>query len=307
MFWVVGLMIKQVIEVSHPSRISAKDRQLVIEQTERVVRTPIEDLGVLLLAHPQITVTQFALAQCQGYGIVVVVCNESYLPTGFLLPLLGGSLHAETLRIQVAASKAVTGEVWRQIIKAKISSQAQLLAVLGKPSSHLEQMVGRVMPDDKHNLEAQAAQHYWPILMGDGFHRQNTSSLNSILNYGYAVVRAAIARAVVGSGLHPAWGVFHHNRSDNFALVDDLLEPLRVGVDYLAWGCRNRSDVDLTPELKKSILSLLSAQILIGGQALPLWVALQRYVASLKAMLSGETKQLEIPRWAFSADTERCG
>ena len=127
-----GLMIKQVIEVSHPSRISAKDRQLVIEQTERVVRTPIEDLGVLLLAHPQITVTQFALAQCQGYGIVVVVCNESYLPTGFLLPLLGGSLHAETLRIQVAASKAVTGEVWRQIIKAKIASQAQLLAVAGK-------------------------------------------------------------------------------------------------------------------------------------------------------------------------------
>lgn len=294
-------MIKQIVEVSRPSKISAKDGQLVIEQEGRVVTTPIEDLGMLLLAHPTNTITQAALGQCQEHGAAIVVCDKSYLPTAIMLPFLGTSLHAETLKLQISAKKNTTDEIWKKIVAAKIHAQSDLLAATGSPSLHLVNLVSRVSPNDSQNIEAQAAQHYWPLLMGVGFRRKEKSALNAILNYGYAVLRAAVARAIIGTGLYPAWGIFHHNRSDNFALADDLMEPLRPGVDHLAWKNRHKENDDISPELKKEILGLLSAEVLFADQRLPLWVALQRYAASFKTALIYDAEQLEIPRWAFSA------
>lgn len=195
-------MIKQIVEISNSSRISAKDGQLIIEQEGRIVKTPAEDLGILLLAHPTNTITQAALALCQEQGAAVVVCDHTYLPTSIMLPVLGGTLHAKTMRMQIAAERTTTEGIWQKIISAKIEAQASLLEAIGRQSLHLEKLARRVAPNDVHNLEAQAAQHYWPLVMGVEFRRHEPSGINSLLNYGYAILRAAVARAVIGTGLY---------------------------------------------------------------------------------------------------------
>lgn len=300
-------MIKQIVDVSHPAYISVQDRQLVIRRDEDRIRTPLEDLGMLILSSPAITITQGALAGCQTCGAVVAVCDSHHLPISLLLPVLGGALHAQTLRLQVDAAPSVSDALWGRIVQAKIQAQAEALKAAGQSPAHLEQMALRVRPADPENREAQAAQHYWPTLMGEDFRRHQDGGLNVLLNYGYAVMRAAVARAIVGAGLYPAWGIFHRRRSDNFALADDLMEPLRPFVDRVVWSHRGAQDTALGPSVKKELLALLSEPCLQGAQELPLWVALQRYAASLRDCLAGTHTQLEIPKWRPSGDTAVCG
>mgnify|MGYP002128169551 FL=1 len=196
------------------------------------------------------------------------------------------------------------------MIRGKISAQAEVLAKLGRPGeARLRRLAEHVRPGDPDNLEAQAAAAYWRSLLPEGEHRQpgRHTGVNALLDYGYAILRAAVARAVVAAGLHPAWGIFHHNRQDNFALADDLMEPLRPAVDWLA--CRHIRDPSqgLSPGDKRALLAMLAAQVQLGDVRLPLWVALGRYIAQAKQAWFGENLTVEIPKWLFLEDTEPCG
>lgn len=302
-------MIKRIVEIAHASWVSIKDKQLVIEQDGQTVsQVPVEDLGFLLLAHPANVITQQALAACQQAGVAVAICDDKYLPTSLMLPLAGGALHTATLHMQIQSHPQVARSMWRDIVAAKILGQARHLAANGKGAAHLEKLAERVRDEDAAQQEAQAAAYYWRELLGPEFRRDNQGEvINALLNYGYAVLRAAVARAVVGSGLHPALGLCHRNRGDSFALADDLMEPLRPAVDSLAlqeWAGGRKS---LTPVTKRAMLELLSSSVEMLGQPLPLWVALQRYASSVRAVLANEAKVVEIPVWRFSADIAPCG
>lgn len=302
-------MIKRIVEISHASWVSLKDGQLVVEQEGTVIsRIPVEDLGMLLLAHPSNVITQQALAACQQAGVAVALCDDKYLPTSLMLPLTGGALHTATLHMQIHAKPEKVRSVWWDIVTAKILAQARHLAAHGKGAQHLEQLAEHVREVGAAQQEAQAAAYYWRELLGKEFRRDTQADgFNALLNYGYAVLRAAVARAIVGTGLHPALGLFHHNRSDNFALADDLMEPLRPAVDSLACKERDNGIDGVTPVTKRAMLELLSSDVDIRGQPLPLWVALQRYAASVKAVLAGKITTVEIPVWRFSAATGLCG
>ena len=302
-------MIKRIVEITRGSFISLKDRQLVVEQDNKVVATvPIEDLGILFLANPANVITQQALIACQQADVVVVLCDEKYLPLSLVLPLAGGTLHTATLLMQIKAIPQTKGALWRDIVKAKISAQSRHLAAQGKKAQHLESMAIRVGIEDAGDREAQAAAYYWRELLGPEFRRDTEGNdVNALLNYGYAVLRACVARAIVGTGLHPALGIFHHNRSDNFALANDLMEPLRPSFDWLAVKEWNKGNHEVAPITKKVMLEALSRDVSFAGQSLPMWVAIQRYVHSVKLVLAGELKAVEVPIWHFSADIEQCG
>ncbi|WP_200384249.1 type II CRISPR-associated endonuclease Cas1 [Rhodocyclus tenuis] len=302
-------MIKRIVEISHPSSLRLKNEQLVIERDGAVVSTvPIEDLGILLLAHPGNVFTQQVLAACQQAGVAVVLCDEKFLPIALFLSLRGGALHTATLHMQVQAKAKVANSIWRDIVEAKILAQARHLASAGRCGEHLEMLARRVSAEDATQHEAQAAAYYWRQLLGAEFRRDtHAEGFNALLNYGYAILRAAVARAIVGTGLHPALGLFHHNRSDNFALADDLMEPLRPAVDSLVRQEQINGRENITPVTKRAMLELLSSNVDLLGQALPLWVALQRYAASVKSALAGNGQKVEIPVWHFSGATEPCG
>lgn len=282
-------MIKRIIELTHGSYVHLHHHQLVIEQDGQCVASAC---WVMTLA---------------GWA-------SNSRPTSsagaLMLPLDGHSLHAEILRQQVAASPAAQAALWQAVIRGKISAQAEVLAKLGRPGeAHLRRLAEHVRPGDPDNLEAQAAAAYWRSLLPEGEHRQpgRHTGVNALLDYGYAILRAAVARAVVAAGLHPAWGIFHHNRQDNFALADDLMEPLRPAVDWLA--CRHIRDPSqgLSPGDKRALLAMLAAQVQLGDVRLPLWVALGRYIAQAKQAWFGENLTVEIPKWLFLEDTEPCG
>lgn len=303
-------MIKRIIEVSTASYLHINRRQLVIEQAGNVVGTvPIEDLGVLVIANLANVLTQQLLSDCAENNVVVVLCSDKYLPVSILMPLSGHSTHALVLREQISAKKTIEKRIWQQIVRSKLKAQAGLLTVMNGNTAYLDRLVEQVKVGDTGNCEAQGARYYWQALFGKEF-RRNTGmdGINSLLNYGYTIVRACVARALVGAGLHPAIGLQHCNQYNDFALVDDMLEPLRPMVDNKVFElCAGISEPQLTRDVRTELMQLTSATCEINGRPLPLMVALGEYAASLRSCLRGETNQLEIPLCRYSAVTAQCG
>lgn len=294
-----GPMIKHTIEISkEAAHLSTRNRQLLINRNGTVVgRVPCEDIGVVLVDHPAATYTHSALAALAENGATVVVCGRDHLPAAMLLPLAGNSMIGPRQADQLAASVPLQKRLWQQIIRAKILAQADNLADDNPLAGKLADMATAVRSGDPNNLEAQAARHYWSAWRPcDSFRRDpDGQGLNGILNYGYAVLRAAVARAVVAAGLNPTMGIHHHNRSNSFCLADDLMEPLRPLVDDIARELWRSGCESLDPEAKASLLELLTSSVKMRSGVGPLMVSLHRYVASLVKCFAGETKQLDIP------------
>ncbi|OGT89033.1 MAG: hypothetical protein A2286_08520 [Gammaproteobacteria bacterium RIFOXYA12_FULL_61_12] len=293
-------MIKRILVVENGTYLHRAHRQLVVMRDgQRVGQVPFEDLGVLMLDHPAIVLTQAVLSACQEAGAVVIVSDGRHLPAALLLPLSGHSLHARILEAQVNIGLPTRKRLWQTLIQAKINAQAlNLEADFPESASHLRGMVKRVRSGDPDNLEAQAAQHYWPALFGNSFRRGDSSqAINGALNFGYALLRSAVARALVGSGLHPAVGLHHHNQYDDFRLADDLMEPLRPLVDrHVRQLDQKMGGVpELNPGLKHELLRMLEAELRLGGRQTSLFAALSAYTASLVAVALGKGKVLEIP------------
>ena len=292
-------MIKRIVEISNPARLLLKNQQMVVDREGfESVSVPIEDMGILILDQTAITHTQGLLTACFENNVAVLICNAKHTPGGILLPLEGNSLHSRTIAQQVQITEPIRKRLWQTIVRAKIREQAKVLLHATGDNAPLPAYAAKVKSGDPDNLEAQAARIYWQKLFGQTFCRDpDVSGINSLLNYGYAVMRAAVARAIVGTGLHPALGLHHHNQYNSFCLADDLVEPLRPVVDLKVFElCKKLTDEPmLTPENKRALLEILSADCIVNEQRLPLMTSLHYYAASVRKVICGECKRVEIP------------
>ena len=291
-------MIKRTIDISDgPTFLNIENDQLILtRQSERIASIPCEDVGVLMIDHRQTTYTHSALTRLLGRGAVIVLCAENHLPAGILLPVENNDLHTERLRAQVAAGQPMRKQLWRQIVVHKIKGQANNL-----PESHFDHgrllmLASEVKSGDTSNCEGVAARFYWPALMGADFRRDPDGDWpNPLLNYGYMVFRAAVARAIVAGGLHPAIGLYHSNRNNPFVLADDLVESFRPRIDRTVVSVAKTGRTDIDKEAKRAVLSLLAEPITVAGQSGPLMVGLHRIVASLVRCFLGTDKTLDLP------------
>jgi CRISP-associated protein Cas1 len=293
-------MIKRIIDISEAAYLHLKNKQLLIDKNSNTVGSvPIEDLGVLILQHPAIVITQSAIVACQYNNVVIVFCDNRHLPYSILLPLSDGhTLHNKILQTQVAVKTPTKKRLWQQIIKQKICEQVTTLRNLNKETKRLERLADKVKSGDTENHEAQAAKQYWRLLMGHVFRRNaDKEGINALLNYGYAIMRAMIARAIVGGGLHPALGLHHHNQYNGLCLADDLMEPFRPWVDRIVYQIiQNNNNATVNQKTKQSLLELLSERVIWKDRGMPLMVACHYLIANLKEAYTDNTIKLHYPK-----------
>lgn len=308
-------MIKHTIEIAErPAALSLKQRQLVVKFEEGTRTFACEDIGVLVLQHPAISLSAAALNALLESGAVVVICGENRLPTGMLLPTVTHTELVPRMMAQMAAPLPARKRLWQAIIKAKIAEQA---VRLDEPyRRRLMRLSQSVKSGDLENLEGQAARIYWAARFpeqyagGDKRDPESASFFNSALNYGYAIVRAATARALISAGMQPALGVFHRGRSNPFCLADDVMEPLRPMVDDCVHGLLRQSaktDQGLEQSHRRQLLALLGAEVVCQTFTGPLMVALSRYANNVFNVLTQEQNTLFPPRLCSSTDTSACG
>ncbi len=292
-------MIKRTIEISQqPAHVTVQHSQLVLKREGAVVgQAPCEDVGVVVVDQAGVTYSHAALTALAESDAVLVVCGRNHLPVGVLLPLADHTQVVWRINEQLAAGRPLKKQLWRQLIQAKIRGQAMNLAAGTPGRSKLLDYARQVRSGDASNLEAQAARVYWQNWLPEEVFRRDAdaSGLNSLLNYGYAVMRAAVARAIVAAGMQPAIGLKHSNRGNAFCLADDLLEPLRPIVDDRARELYRQGFDELDTEAKAGLLKLLAEDVRLGDETGPLMVAMHRYAASLAKCFRGEAKRLEIP------------
>ncbi len=297
-------MIKRVLDVSNPSYLRVKNKQLVIEQEgDEKGRIPVEDLGVVVLDHPGIVITQSVIITCQKNNVALIACDDRHLPYSVMLPLCHAhSLHQKVLQKQISISEPRRKQLWKQIVSHKIKNQAMLLRTIGIENKQIERLAKTVKSGDSGHNESQAARIYWKQLMGDDFRRNRaTKGINSLLNYGYAIVRAVVARALVGTGLHPALGLHHHNQYNGLCLADDLMEPFRAWVDSLVYFLKEEnSSAIIDKRTKKEILGMLATEVLWKGKKTPFMVVGHLLAADLKHAYMDKSMTLEYPVYNFS-------
>ena len=295
-------MIRKVVEFATPgTRLSVANRQLVIERPEVAKATlPIEDLGVVIVDNLQTVYTHAVLTELMAAGATLIVSDEYHLPAGMLLPLDAHTTQTESHRAQAEASEPIKKQAWQALIVAKLAQQAAVLSHFTGADAGLGELAKRVRSGDAENLEAQGAQRYWPVLFGKSFRRHREGKPpNDLLNYGYAVLRAATARAIVAAGLIPTLGVHHRHRANPFCLADDLIEPYRPYVDWRAKTLCAESDtpprIDEKP-VRAALLSLFNETVVVGGKRSPILLALHASAASLARALTGGERTLALPR-----------
>lgn len=300
-------MIKRTLFFGNPAYLSTRNEQLVVKQTnpqtqEEVVKTvPIEDIGVLVLEDRQITITNGAMDALLQNNCAVITCDEKHMPAGLLLPLEGHTVQSERFRWQIEASLPLKKQLWQQTVQAKIRNQASVLKRMsGAEVRGMMAWANDVKSGDSENLEGRAAAYYWRRLFPEmeNFTRDREGDApNNLLNYGYAIVRAVVARALVASGLLPTLGIHHHNRYNAYCLADDVMEPYRPYVDELVIQIL-RSGVNcgvLTTDLKRQLLGLPVKEVSIDGHRSPLMVAVTQTTASLAKCYSGELRKVVYP------------
>ena len=291
-------MIKRVIDVSDAAYLHLKNNQLIIDQQGITVgQVSIEDLGVLILQNPAIVLTQQVIVACQKNNAVIVFCDEKHLPYSIILPLAEGhTLHSKIIREQVSITEPTRKRLWQQIIQQKIREQAVTLSLLGKDTTRLNYLSKTVKTGDSGNCEAVAAQAYWKLLFGSDFRRDiDLSGINSLLNYGYAIVRAMVARSICGAGLHPTLGLFHRNQYNALCLADDLMEPFRPWVDFLVFKLAEQELLEINRQSKQELLALLSQPVIYAGKKMPFMVATHYLMANLKRCYNREEKDIYYP------------
>ena len=293
-------MIKHIIEVSQePTRLSLRNSQMVVTQSGvEKSQIPCEDIGVIVVDQPQTTYTHQLLCQLSSTDAVVVLCDQNHLPTSILLPLVDHSTLVPRLHLQIALSTPRRKKLWAEIVKEKLKRQAENLPEDYPAKAKILDFARNVKSGDSTNREAQGAKVYWQNwLWQEEFRRDRDSAgINSMLNYGYAIVRASLARAVVAAGLQPSLGLMHRNRANAFCLVDDLIEPYRPMVDSQVREIYRQGYAELTVECKKQLLQLLAIPMENRKETGPSGVMFQRYVNSLVRCMEGTEKRLEIPK-----------
>lgn len=314
-------MSHRVVEVSNPSYLTTDLKHLVVQREgQEVGRVPLEDLGVLVLDSWGIVVTLELQVKLAEANIAVVVCDAKHMPTGMLVGFEGHHQHAKVIRDQIRVAEPTKKRLWQAIIQAKIRNQAESLLRSGNPTAKRDahQLAGLatlVRSGDPDNLEGQAARMYWQMLFGGEFLRdRDEPGINACLNYGYAIIRAAVTRALVGTGLHPALGIHHRNLYNAFALADDVMEPLRPMVDLHVFQflseCADAEEPfapELTPAIKRRLLEILLIRLDLARKTTGIMIGIPQYAAYFKQALCRERTKLIVPAFGTGADTESCG
>ncbi len=310
-------MIKRTLYFGNPAYLSLDNGQLLVRlpqveknielpekfKKESVASIPVEDIGVVLLDHKQITTTHSIINALLDNNVAIIYCDDSHHPSGLLLPLAVNHIQSERFSAQVATSIPLKKQLWQQTIIAKILNQAAVLEASGISSGALCSFAKSVKSGDTGNCEGSAARFYWHKVFPEipHFFRDRFGlPPNNLLNYGYAILRAIVARSLVGSGLLPTLGIHHHNRYNAYCLADDIMEPFRPFVDATVKKImEDESDYnELTTELKRSLLQIPVIDILIDGERSPLMIGVQRTTASLARCFEGKSKKILYPEYA---------
>lgn len=309
-------MIKRTLYFENPAYLSLRQKQVLIKlpgveniaelsdaikhSSERTV--PIEDIGIIVLNHRQITLTQGLLSALAENGCAILTCDARNMPISMTLPIVGNTLMQERFEQQVASSLPLRKQLWQQTIRAKISNQASLLELVPSAATAcMQKWANDVRSGDPDNTEGRAAAYYWKHLFSERishFVRSRDGEFpNALLNYGYAILRAIVARALVSSGLHPAMGIHHHNRYNAFCLADDIMEPYRPFVDKVVLHIVNNYGItdEFTREMKMQLLSIPTLDVTIEGKRSPLMIAVSTTTASLVRCFSGESRRILYP------------
>lgn len=308
-------MIKRTLYFGNQAYLKTVNEQLVIEtvlpvplvpegedkEVRAIAKTiPIEDIGLLILDHRQITITQALLSKLLANNTAVISCDETHHPTGMLFNLDGHSLQSQKFQAQLNATVPLKKQLWQQTVVAKIQNQAAVLAIRREENKMLLNLANDVRSGDSDNCEAQAAAYYWKRVFPDTlqFRRERYGPPpNNLLNYGYAILRAVVARSLVSSGLLPTLGIHHRNQYNAYCLADDIMEPYRPYVDLVVYQIvrNNGQYLDMSPSMKKSLLEVPAMDVIIDGKKSPLMNAVLRTTASLAKCFEGNSRKILYP------------
>ncbi len=294
--------MKRTIYITNPFNLSNRNRQLVIRSKDNGHETsiPIEDIGILIIESREVTLSSYLLSELASANVAVCVCDDTHHPIGLQLPLSGHNLHGERFRMQLSAGEPLLKQLWATIVKAKIRNQGGVLDYYGLESAALKERLRQLRSGDPGNEEGQAARYYWQTLMAEvpGFYRdRNGPPPNGLFNFGYTIIRTAVARSLVGSGLLPVAGIHHHNRYNAYPLADDLMEPFRPWVDRSVVAIVRQSgpDAPLDKDVKTSLASILTQDAAFEKSTSPLLIAIQQSAAQLARCFETGKVELSFP------------
>lgn len=291
-------MIPRFVEIAEDGRYLSVDRGFLVVSAEgrELGRVPLDDIGALIANAHGLTYSNNALLELTRRGAPVVLCGPHHRPEAFLWPVDGHHVQALRMRQQLAAPAPLTKRLWQGIVQAKIRMQGAILDAVGQPAGAFDVLARGVRSGDPDNVEAQAARRYWPLLMGPDFRRDREApGVNGMLNYGYAILRAATARAVLGSGLHPSLGLHHHNRNNPMCLVDDLMEPFRPFVDLAVRRRVSSGTEALDRDGKRALVAVTAQDLATTAGMTPLATCVERLAQSVAASMEAGAPQLEMP------------
>ena len=300
-------MIKRTLYFGNPAYLKTTNEQMVIEMqdTGETKQVPIEDIGLLILDHQQITITQAVIAKLLANNVAFITCDNTHHPTGLMLNLDGNTLQSQKFQAQVEASIPLKKQLWQQTVTAKIENQAALLKTQSAEYKLLNTYAKDVKSGDSENHEAKAAAYYWKRIFPDflEFRRERYGPPpNNLLNYGYAILRAIIARSLVASGLLPTLGIFHRNQYNAYCLADDIMEPYRPYVDRTVCNIirMNGKFLEMTTAMKTELLRIPAMDVIIDEQNSPLMIAVQKTTASLSKCFEGKSRKVLYPSLGLS-------
>jgi len=293
-------MIKRILEVSSSGTfLSIKHRQLVLKlATGETHNASCEDIGALIIDSPAITLTTAVINSITEAGGCIIVCGNNHLPSTLMLPIEANTLQGERFRRQADISKPLCKQLWTQFVTSKIQQQARVLESKGHNSGVLTRLAKSVRSGDPENIEAQASRHYWKPLFGSEFSRlRDGKPPNNFLNYGYTVLRAMVARALCGTGLHPTLGIHHKNKYNAFALADDVMEPYRALVDQSVLEYLDQNDLteDINRDCKTKLLGMFNRQLLFDGKKHVVQLAIQLTAESISKSIMNNNELLKLP------------
>lgn len=294
-------MLGRIVEVADDRRhLSAYRGFMLVHSTgderQELGRVVLDDMAALIASAHGISYTNNLLVALAERGVPFVLCSANHKPVGMLWPLDGHHLQAHRFDAQIACSLPTKKRLWASLVKAKLLEQAALLQAVGATATSLQTLAKNVRSGDPDNLEAQGARKYWSLLFGNLFRRdQEADGLNALLNYGYTVLRAATARAVVAAGLHPSIGLHHSHDNNAMRLVDDLMEPFRPLVDWTVWQLQHSQPCQVNADTKRALVKSLYLDLATPAGNTPVFVAIQKLATSLAQVLSNERTALDLP------------
>lgn len=293
-------MIKRTVYIGNPAYLGTQLLQMRVERPERdPVTIPIEDMGMLVLDHPQITITHGLMVRLSEAKVVVMACNSKHMPEAMLLPMIGHTEYTERIKDQINASVPLKKQLWAQTVSAKIFNQARHLESYEKKAGRLHYLAKNVTSGDAGNHEAIAAAFYWQHIFNlpEFIRGQNEETPNDLLNYAYAIIRAIIARALVSSGLLPSLGIWHSNKYNAYCLADDIMEPYRPYADRMVHLLTNggKEVIPLDTATKAELLKIPAMDVKIDGKTSPLMVAASRTSNSLFECFTGISRKILYP------------